>query len=340
MKIEMIIWPCGFVPTHHLCDGMKNDFTDLISVEFPIIMAPMFLVSNTAMIKSALDSGITAAFPALNYRTDAEFRNAIDEIRLHTKRPFGVNLIVNKSNVKYKTQLETCLEKKVDFIITSLGSPRECIQRAKPLGIKVFCDVIDLKYAKIVEELGADAVIAVSNAAGGHAGNIVPEVLIPMLKKELTIPVISAGGIANSSDIKKHLELGASAVSVGTIFIATEEAGVSQEYKQALVDFGEKDIVRTTKMSGSALTVINTPYVKSIGTEANWLEKLMHRSKWLKKYIKMIITFRGMKAIEKSANQATYKTVWVAGPVIERIKSIRPVSLVSKDLTRGLEDLN
>jgi nitronate monooxygenase len=315
---------------------MKTRFNDLLKVDYPIIVAPMFLVSNVAMITAAQDSGISAAIPALNYRTDAELRAAIDAIRAHSTKPFGINLIVNKSNVKYKSQLRTCVEKKVDFIITSLGSPRECIELAKPAGIKVFCDVVDLKYAKIVEELGADAVIAVSSVAGGHAGNLTPEEFLPLLRKELKIPIISAGGIASSTDVKKHLALGADAVSVGTIFIASNEAGVSNEYKQALVDYGKDDIVRTTKMSGSALTVINTPYVKTIGTDATFLEKLMHRNKFLKKYIKMLIAFRGLKAIEKAANQATYKTVWVAGPVIEHVHAIRPLSEIASDLTNEL----
>ncbi len=314
----------------------STDHRSLFDTDFPIIMAPMFLISNATMVKSALDHGITGAIPALNYRTDAEFRAAIDEIRAHSSKPFGINLIVNKSNLKYKKQLETCLEKKVDFIITSLGSPKECIERAKPLGIKVFCDVIDLKYALKVQEQGADAVIAVNAEAGGHAGNVPQKELVPMLKEKLSIPVISAGGVSSSQDVKNALELGATAVSVGSIFIASEEAPVSQEYKQALVDYGAKDIVRTTKMSGSHLTVINTPYVQSIGTEASWLERLMHKNRRLKKYIKMFIAFRGMKAIEKSANKATYKTVWVAGPSIEGVHSIDSVGTIADRLTQDL----
>ena len=313
-------------------DTHKN----LFEADYPVIMAPMFLVSNAAMVVAASDNGISGTFPALNYRTDKEFRAAIDNIRAHSSKPFGVNLIVNKSNVKYKTQLDTCIEKKIDYIITSLGNPKECIDRCKPLGIKVFCDVIDLKYALKVQELGADAVIAVNSVAGGHAGNITPEELIPMLKKELSIPIISAGGVSNSDDIKRMIDLGASAVSVGTIFIASEEAGVSDDYKNALVQYGEKDIVRTTKMSGSALTVINTPYVQTIGTEASFLEKLMHRNKWLKKYIKMFIAVRGLNKISNAANKATYKTVWVAGPTIESIKAVEPLSVIIKRLVSGL----
>lgn len=306
----------------------------LLGIEYPIIAAPMFLISNTAMVKAALDSGITAAFPALNYRTDDELKKAIDEIKAHTSKPFGVNLIVNQSNTRYKGQLEILLQKKVAFIITSLGNPNEVIARCKPHGIKVFCDVIDLAYAKKVEALGADAVIAVNSQAGGHAGNISPQELITVLKDNISIPIISAGGIATGQHIKEVMAWGAAGVSVGTIFIASHEAPVSAEYKQAMIDYGAKDIVRTTKLSGSALTVINTPYVQQLGTEATWLERLMNKNKRLKKYIKLFIALRGMKAIEKAAFGATYKTLWCAGPSIEYVTSIRPMKEIVDQLAK------
>src|SRR5258707_14432550 len=118
---------------------MSNTTLDkLLGIDYPIIIAPMFLISNTKMIKAALRNGVTAAFPALNYRTDQELRAAILDIKASSSKPFGVNLIVNKSNPKYKGQLKTLLELKVDYIITSLGNPKEVIDSCKPLGIKVF----------------------------------------------------------------------------------------------------------------------------------------------------------------------------------------------------------
>lgn len=312
----------------------------LLGIDYPIIVAPMFLISNTKMVKAALANGVTAAFPALNYRTDQELRAAIADIRAASDKPFGVNLIVNKSNPKYKGQLQTLLELKVDFIITSLGSPQEVIEKCKPLGMKVFCDVVDLSYAKKVEALGADALIAVNNRAGGHAGKISPKELITLLKEQCTIPVISAGGIAHGRDIKEVLSWGAAGVSVGTIFIACEEADISPEYKQAMVDYGEKDIVMTTKLSGSALTVINTPYVQQLGTKANWLERLLNNNKTLKKYVKMIIAYRGMKQVEKAAFGATYKTVWCAGPAIEHVHSIRPMGEIVQTLTKEFREFS
>jgi nitronate monooxygenase len=92
--------------------------------------------------------------------------------------------------------------------------------------------------------------------------------------------------------------------------------------------------VKTTKLSGSALTVINTPYVQQLGTKANWLEWILNHNKTLKKYAKMLLAFRGMKAVEKAAFSATYKTVWCAGPAIEHVKSIKPLGDIIKTLTK------
>lgn len=310
---------------------MKS-LAELLNIEHPIIVAPMFLISNVDMVVAACESGATGAFPAMNYRSLDELRQAIRDIRSRTDKPFGVNLIVNKSNIKYKSQLELLVEEKVDYVITSLGSPEETIRSCKPAGIKVFCDVIDANYAKKVEAMGADAVIAVNNGAGGHCGNLSEKTLIENIQAVCQIPIISAGGIGTKAQIDEVMNLGAIGVSVGTIFLACEEAKISPEYKQALIDYHAKDIVLTTKMSGSHLTVINTPYVQSLGTKASFLERLLHRNKWLKKYVKMILAFKGMRAIEKSTFKSTYETVWCAGPSIEYIKSIRPLKEIMGDL--------
>ncbi|MEO9533334.1 MAG: nitronate monooxygenase [Crocinitomicaceae bacterium] len=313
---------------------MQKDLTEILGIKYPIIMAPMFLVSNAKMLIAGINNGIAAAVPALNYRTDEEFRKAIDEVRAATTGGgLGVNLIVNKSNPKMAGQLKTCVEKKVDFIITSLGSPEEVINACKPHGIKVFCDVVDLKFALKVQELGADAVIAVNNKAGGHAGPMDPKELIPLLAEKCDIPVISAGGVGNASQMEDVMKLGAIGASIGSVFIASEESDVSQEYKQACVDYGAKDIVMSTKVSGTPCTVINTPYVQKIGTRQNWFERILSKNKRLKKWVKMLTFVKGMKSLEKSAFSATYKTVWCAGPTIEYTTAIKPVADIIKNLT-------
>lgn len=313
---------------------MQAKLSHLLHIKHPIIQAPMFLVSNTAMVIEAMKSGIAGCIPALNYRTLPELRSAIHELKAAKVEggAFGFNLIVNKSNIKYKEQLRVLCEEGCDFIITSLGSPEETIREARKVGIKVLCDVTDLKFATKVENLGADAIIAVNNQAGGHRGDISPKALIELLKSSCTIPVISAGGVGTKAELDMILGYGADGVSIGSPFIASVEAGVTEAYKQACVDYGAKDIVMTQRISGTPCTVINTPYVQKIGTKESWMESVLNKNKKLKKWVKMIRFSIGMKATEKAATEVTYKTVWVAGPSIEHTKEILPVQQIIQNL--------
>ena len=175
---------------------MNTALTRMLGCQVPIIAGPMFLVSDENLVSAVAQAGATAAMPSLNWRSTEQFRAAVRELKNRVgSRPYGVNLIVNKASPRALPDLEVCVEEKVPFIITSLGNPKEVIERMHQVGSKVFCDVTTLEHAKKVEALGADAVIAVSSGAGGHAGTISPLVLIPYLKRHLKIPVIAAGGI-------------------------------------------------------------------------------------------------------------------------------------------------
>jgi nitronate monooxygenase len=313
---------------------IKPTLKMLLEINHPVIMAPMFLVSNTRMVIEGMKAGVAGCIPALNYRTLEELRAAVRELKAAkvVGGSFGFNLIVNKSNIKYKDQLAVLCEEKVDFIITSLGSPEETINAAHKVGIKVFCDVTDLAFAKKVESLGADALIAVNNQAGGHRGNLAPAHLIKELNENTTLPVISAGGVSSKQELEEMLSYGAIGVSIGSPFIASFESGVSEEYKQACVDYGAKDIVLTEKISGTPCTVINTPYVQKVGTKQSWIEKTLNKNKTLKKWVKMIRYMIGSNAVTKAATEVTYKTVWVAGPTIENTTEISPVAKIVERL--------
>jgi nitronate monooxygenase len=152
--------------------------------------------------------------------------------------------------------------------------------------------------------------------------------LIPKLKRMSPIPVISAGGVATGEGILSMLALGADGLSVGTPFIACDEAPISQDYKQACIDYGAEDIVMTTKLSGTPCTVINSKYVQKIGTDQNAFEKILNQNKQLKKYAKMLTHYKGMKALEKAAFSATYKSVWCAGPSLEFTEKVEPLQKI------------
>lgn len=316
---------------------MKNWLTDTFSIKFPIILAPMFLVSNTKMLIKACEVGIMGCIPSLNFRTNKAFEDALIDLQKNCKGAYGINLIVNTSNVYLKEHLSLLEKYPPSFVITSLGSPKETINRLSSKGVRIICDVTELKYAKKVEALGADAVIAVNSGAGGHRGNIPSTVLIPLLKEHINIPIIAAGGIGTGSAILSMLCLGAQGCSIGSAFISSEESTVHKDYKEAVLHYGANDIVLSSKISGTPCTVINTPYQQKITNELNFLEKLLIKNKYLKKYLKMLSSYKGMKLIKKAAFSATYKTIWCAGPSIEFSKNIETIESIVKRFMKEYE---
>jgi nitronate monooxygenase len=308
---------------------IENSLTRILNIRFPVIMAPMFLVSNAAMMKSAMDAGIAGAFPSLNFRNAGELEAILDELNVHLAKSsggsYGVNLIVQKTNPLYVKHLEICVAKKVPFFITSLGSPKEVILRAHAYGAKVFCDVTNLEHAQKCQDLGCDGFIAVGQGAGGHAGPYPLQVLIPALRKKFPgKAVIAAGGIASGEGIVSVLALGAAGASIGTRFIASTEATVSDAYKNAIVKAGMEDIVMTERLSGTPSSVINTPYAQKIGLKQNWLEKMLSNNSKTRKWFKMLVQIRGMKKLEASIHPGNYKTLWIAGESSELIEDILP----------------
>ena len=328
---------------------IQNRFTEEFNLRFPMIMAPMFLVSNEAMTIAAIDAGIIGNFPTLNFRSEGELEAILDACnhRLETteKGTYGVNLIVQKTNIFYEKHLKICVEKKVPFYITSLGNPKKVIETAHAYGAKVFCDVTNLVHARKCVSLGCDGFIAVGQGAGGHAGPYPLNILIPALKKEFPdLHVMGAGGMASGVSIAATLISKADGVSIGTRFIACNEATVSQEYKDAIVNSKMADIVLSEKISGTPCTIINTPYAKKIGYKQNWFEKLLAKNKTIRKYYKMLVQYKGFKNLEASVKPGSYKTLWVAGQSVDQINEIKPCREIIDDLEletiQALKDMN
>lgn len=315
-----------------MTEKIETAFTRMVGCDYPIIAAPMFLVSNEAMVTEASNHGCIGATPSLNWRTADQFRSALETIKSGTSKPYAVNLIVNKSNPRSDQDLEIIVQNKVPVVITSLGNPQKVIEAVHSYGGKVFCDVIDLKYAVKVQNQGADGVIAVSSGAGGHAGCVSPMVLIPHLKEHLNIPIVAAGGIATGRQILAALILGADAVQVGTRFIATTEAKVSQDYKDAILAAEPEDIVMSRRISGTPAAVINTPYIQKVGLELSAIEKMLRKTKITARYAKLIRYVQGTRQLQGSVNKTTWKTVWSAGQGVGLIHDVKPTSEVIKTL--------
>jgi nitronate monooxygenase len=323
--------------------NIKTSLTELLGIRFPVIMAPMFLVSNEGMLKAAMAAGIAGAFPSLNYRKEGELAQLLDELNSFKTQgaagTYGINLIVQRTNPLYAKHLEICVEKKVPFYITSLGNPKEVIEKAHAYGAKVFCDVTNIEHARKAHSLGCDGFIAVGQGAGGHAGPYPLQVLVPALEQHFPgVPVIAAGGLATGQGILSMIALGAAGVSIGTRFIASTEAKVNDAYKDAVVSSHMEDIVMTTKISGTPCTIINTPYAKKIGYSQNWLEKMLSNNPRTKKWFKMLVQVRGLKKLERSVRKANYDTLWCAGQSVELIEEILPCKVIIERLMKEADE--
>ncbi|MCM2324215.1 MAG: nitronate monooxygenase [Oligoflexia bacterium] len=314
-----------------------NSLTQLLGCKYPIIAGPMFLVSDEALVSAVSEAGGIGAMPSLNWRTPEGFREAIQEVKKRTSQPFAVNLIVNQANPRQEADLAICVEERVPLVITSLGNPKEAIRRMHEAGGKVFCDVTTLDYAKKVEALGADGVVAVSSGAGGHAGPISPLVLIPYLRRNLKIPVIAAGGIATGEQLAAVMMLGAAGAQIGTRFIASAEAKVDPAYKNAILRARPEDIVMTLRISGTPAAVIRTPYIDKVGLDLNPLEKLLYRSGLTRKYMKMLRYYLGSRALRRATGGTTWKEVWSAGQGVGLIEDVLPAAEIVRRLMQEYE---
>ncbi len=320
-----------------------------LGISFPVVMAPMFLVSKVPLLKAGIKAGIMATFPTLNYRKEEELRQVLKELRdFHQTSPqgsYGVNLIVQQSNPFYTKHLKVCVEEKVPFYITSLGNPKTVIDAAHSYGAKVFCDVTNLEHADKCAAQGCDGFIAVGQGAGGHAGPHPLQVLIPALKEKYPhITVLAAGGITGGASLLSVMALGAEGVSVGTRFIVSKECEVKEEYKTSILGAGMDDIVMTTKISGTPCNIVNTEAAKKLGYEQNFFEKWMSNNPRTKKWFKMFVQARGMKKFEEALLPNRYNQLWSAGKssaLIHREYSVQEiVEHFKKEYYEALEKIN
>lgn len=237
------------------------DITRLKSrLKLPLIAAPMFLVSGTQLVIESCKAGIVGTFPALNGRTSEDFEQMLIEIQTELQRhqdetgeepaPFGVNIIVNRTNPRVMADLALCIKHKVPLIITSLGAVKDLVDAVHAYGGLVFHDVIKKRHAEKAAEAGVDGIIAVAAGAGGHAGTASPFALIKEIKQVFDGAIILAGGLSDGADIAAAELMGADLAYMGTRFIATEESLASDEYKQMLIECAIDDIIYTDAVSG------------------------------------------------------------------------------------------
>ncbi len=280
-----------------------------LGLTYPLVAAPMFIISNKEMLVACAEAGILGAMPSLNGRTLESFKADLAWVRERTDKPFAINVTIGLTDpARLMADVEACFEYEVPVMITSYGNPTRIVQEAKPRGVTVFHDVINLKHARKAQSAGVDAIIGVSQGAGGHAGRVNPYVLLPWLRANLEVPVIAAGCISGGEQVAAALSLGAELAYMGTRFIASTECGASDAYKDMVVDADHDDIVYTDQVSG-----IHANFIKQTLPDAQNPDRSPEGSK-------------------------KWKDIWSAGQGVSTIHEVKPIAGIVEDVVREYHD--
>ena len=225
---------------------MHNRITKLFKIKYPIVQAGMVWNSGWKLASASSNCGILGLIGAGSMYPDT-LKEHIKKCKLATKNPFGVNVPLLYPNIK--EIMEIIVEENVKIVFTSAGNPNEWTSWLKKNGVIVIHVVSSLKFAKKAANAGVDAIVAEGFEAGGHNGReeTTTFALVPLICKQLSIPVISAGGIATGRGFLAAMALGAEGVQIGSRFVASVESSAHMAFKKAVIDSKEGDTKLTLK---------------------------------------------------------------------------------------------
>lgn len=225
---------------------MSNKITKLFGIKYPIIQAGMIWASGWRLASASSNAGILGLIGAGSMYPDV-LREHIQKCKKATDKPFGVNVPMLYPNVE--EIMNIIVEEGVKIVFTSAGNPKTWTSWLKERGIIVVHVVSSVKFALKAQEAGVDAVVAEGFEAGGHNGReeTTTLTLIPMVREQLDIPLIAAGGIATGQGMLATMILGADAVQIGSRFVASDEASSHINFKKMVVESKEGDTHLTLK---------------------------------------------------------------------------------------------
>lgn len=323
---------------------LQTKLTQQLGIDYPIICGAMYPCSNPELVAAVSEAGAIGIVQPLSlvYVNGYEMRQGLQRIRSLTKKPYGVNIIVEKSSRIHEKRMQQyvdiSLEEGCRFFITALGNPRWVVDKVKAVGGYVYHDATERKWAEKALDHGVDGLICVNNRAGGHAGTRSPQQLYDELYS-LGVPLVCAGGIGNEQDFIEALRIGYAGVQMGTRFIATTECREKSDYKQAIVNASEKDIVLTERVTGIPLSVIKTPYVEKIGTRIGPLARFLLTHRLTKSWMRM---WYGLVAVRKfkkfSLHGGSSKDYWQAGKSVSGIHSIESVASIIQRFVQAVRN--
>ena len=239
---------------------LKSAICDMLKIKYPVFQGGMAHIADADLAAAVSNGGGLGIISAMNY--DAKYlKGQIDKARTLTDKPFGVNVMLMSPHTDEVAKL--LADEKVSVITTGAGNPEKYMKMWNDAGIKVIPVVASTALAKIVERLGASAVIAEGGESGGHVGDTTTMALVPQVCDAVSVPVLAAGGIADGRGMAAALMLGAAGVQIGTRFLVATECNVHQNYKNKVLKAGDISTIVTGKRLGHPVRSIKTPFSRA-----------------------------------------------------------------------------
>ncbi len=318
----------------HQRSQFKNTLTQLAGIEVPLLCGAMYPCSNPELVAAVSEAGALGIVQPLSlvYVHGHDFRGGLRYIRSLTSRPFGVNILVEKTIKSYEERmrhyLEIALQEGVRFFVTALGNPRWVVEAVKAVDGVVFHDVTERRWAEKALAEGVHGLICVNDRAGGHTGPRPLEQLYQELV-DFGVPLIAAGGIGDAQGFRQALEIGYDGVQMGTRFIATVECNAHPDYKRAICQATSADIVLTERLSGVPCSVIRTPTIERLGTRAGPLARWLLRGRKTKHWMRTLYALRSLRSLKRASLEGpSYRDVWQAGRSVDAIHEVVPAASV------------
>jgi len=234
----------------------KTRVTELFGIEYPIVQGGLMWIARAELAAAVANAGCIGFMTALTHPTPEDLRAEIRKVRDLTDKPFGINitLLPTLKPVDYGQYIDVCIEEGVKFIETAGRNPEPYMPQMKEAGMKVIHKCTSVRHAVKAERIGCDAVSIDGFECAGHPGedDVTSLILIPLTADAVSVPVVASGGFGDGRGLVAALALGADGMNMGTRFVATQEAPVHENVKQAIVNAGERDtclIMRTLRNS-------------------------------------------------------------------------------------------
>lgn len=305
----------------------------LKTLELPVVASPMFIASGPELVIAQCRAGIVGSFPALNARPSSLLDEWLVQIETALEPggrtpgairpgPVAVNLILHKSNTRLDGDLAVCVRRRVPIIISSVGDPSDLVKEVHGYGGVVLHDVINVRHAEKAIQAGVDGLILVCAGAGGHAGTMSPFALVGEVRRMFDGLLLVAGAVSRGEDILAVQAMGADLAYMGTRFLATPQATVTEGYRQAILDATAAGIVYTDHFSG-----IRANYLRSSVRDAG--------------YDPDNLPSEGRASADfdtpSTPGKKVWRDIWSAGHGVGNIDSVAPVQAVVAQLKQEYE---